>query len=76
MSSTFREAFTAAHMDCRVAGVGLAAIDEAAQVMRPDRAIDKPTRDCAQCAKKFQPTLKRRSLCGRCYATATSSLEN
>ena len=71
-----REDFIAAHRECRVAGTAPASVDEEIKVMRPDGPIDKPPKDCARCGKRFQPTMKRRAMCDRCYATATSSLEN
>lgn len=33
-----------------------------------DRELDCPKRPCARCGKKFQPTQRRRMLCGSCFA--------
>ena len=32
-----------------------------------DPALDRPERPCAKCGKQFQPTVRRRLLCGPCF---------
>ena len=34
---------------------------------RGDKALDLPARKCANCARKFVPTLLRRMLCTYCF---------
>ena len=34
---------------------------------RGDEPLDCPERECACCGRLFQPTLRRRLLCARCY---------
>ena len=35
---------------------------------RRDEPIDRPRRPCANSGRRFQPTLRRRLLCGPCFA--------
>ena len=32
-----------------------------------DHPLDRPERACANCGKRFQPTIKRRLLCNGCW---------
>ena len=48
----------------------LRAIDESpAPVPHHDPPLQGPARPCACCGNPFQPTLRRRCLCARCFAS-------
>lgn len=37
------------------------------QAHSQDKKIDRPKRPCACCGNRFQPTVRRRMLCARCF---------